>query len=118
MQRGDVILVDLDSPISQVGHVQTGRRYAVVISNDQIIPSISVITVVPLTSKDSALRRYPNTIEISPNVYNGLQEKSYALIVQVQTIDRLRILELSGHLEQEVLNKIDQKLIEYLIRNS
>jgi len=118
MQRGDVILVDFDLPISQAGHVQTGRRYALVISNDQIIPSLSVITVVPLTSKDSALQRYPNTIEIWPNVHNGLQEKSYALIVQVQTIDRRRILELSGHLDQLILDQIDQKLIEYLIGNN
>jgi mRNA-degrading endonuclease toxin of MazEF toxin-antitoxin module len=115
MQRGDVILVDLDSPISQVGHVQTGRRYAVVISNDQIIPSLSVITIIPLTSKDSAMRRYPNTIEITPNIHNGLQEKSYALIVQIQTIDRQRILEMSGHIDQAILDQIDQKLIEYLI---
>ena len=118
MQRGDVIFVDFDSPISLVGHVQTGPRYAVVISNDKIIPSISTITVVPLTSKESALQRYHNTIEIWPNVQNGLTEKSYALIVQVQTIDRRRILELSGHLDQGILDQIDEKLIEYLIRNS
>jgi len=118
MKRGIIIFVDLISPITQVGHVQTGPRYAVVISNDQIIPSLSVITIIPLTTEESALRKFPNTIEIWPNVQNGLKEKSYALIIQVQTIDRRRILELSGHLDQEILNQIDQKLIEYLIRNS
>lgn len=117
MKRGDIIFVNFNSPISQVGHVQTGPRYAVVISNDQIIPSLSVITIVPLTAEESALRKFPNTIEIWPNVQNGLKEKSYALIVQVQTIDRRRILELSGHLDQVILNQIDLKLIEYLIRN-
>jgi mRNA-degrading endonuclease toxin of MazEF toxin-antitoxin module len=104
--------------ISQTGHVQTGRRYAVVISNDKIIPSSSVVTVVPLTSKESALRVYPNAIELRPNVQNGLTEKSYALIAQVQTIDRLRVVELSGHLDPVDLNKIVQKLIEYLIGSS
>jgi len=118
MKRGDIVFVDFDAPISQVGHVQTKPRYAVVISNDQVVPSLSVITVVPLTGKESALRKYPNTIEIWPNVQNGLKEKSYALIVQVQTIDRQRILELSGHLDPVILDQIDQKLIEYLIGKS
>lgn len=99
MKKGEVWNVELPSP---EGHEQTGTRPALILSE----PEANTVIIVPFTSNIQALR-FLHTIEIEPTKENGLLELSIALVFQVRAIDKKRLKEKVGDLEQEKLREID-----------
>lgn len=72
MNAGEIFWVEF--PASG-GRAQAGRRPAIVVQKDKIVPTVLLI---PLTTQQDALR-FSGTILIEPNPSNHLRQPSVAL---------------------------------------
>lgn len=86
MQKFDIILVDLN-PIKW--SEQSWIRPCIVIQNDNanIFAKTFVIAII-----SSVIKVYPHTLIINPSQINWLKEISRIDLLQVRTIDELRII--------------------------
>jgi len=98
MKRDDVILVELPPPLGGAGREQSGRRPAIVASDDS--PGLPTIMVAPLTSQLAALR-FPHTLRVEPSADNGLSVPSVILLFQLQVVDKRRVVRVVGKIDQE-----------------
>src|SRR5437016_10041355 len=104
MPRGDVVEVALPPPAG--GHEQAGRRFAVIVQQDDVRATEPLIVMVPTTTNDRApFFRY--AVHLSPSPANGLTVDCTALVGQLRALDRQRILRTVGRLEPATLAKID-----------
>lgn len=114
MQRGDIVLVNLPKPTGTPGHEQFGSRPALVVHNHkQSGNSLSVIMIVPMTSKFKA-QNFPRTILMQPSEQNGLSKPSVLLVFQLRAIDKRRIERKIGIVEKNILQKVNQELRKLL----
>ncbi|MBI1904044.1 MAG: type II toxin-antitoxin system PemK/MazF family toxin [Planctomycetia bacterium] len=110
MNRGDVVRVDLPAPKGKPGHEQVGERPAVIVQDAAIITANpSTVVVVPLTSKQAALR-FPQAFLIKKTADNGLDVDSVALTHQIRAVDQARVLRTVGKLSDEVIKELDDHL--------
>lgn len=109
MQEGDIYLVEI--PLSD-GHEQTGQRPAIVV---QAVGSdkLPTVLIVPLTSKLGAAG-FPFTFKIKPDQSNNLDVASVALVFQLRAIDKRRLRNKIGRIEQGKLKLLKQKLKEIM----
>ena len=105
MRRGDVCLVDL-RPRS--GSERTGRRPAVVVSNDgfNLTDAWRSIVIVPISSSRRALRPGPSVALLARGTA-GLQRASAALCHQITTVDRAKLTERIGALPPSDLARVE-----------
>jgi len=106
MKKGDVCLVEF---MSFRGHEQIGLRPAIVMSEE----SANLVLVIPLTSKLEALK-YNYSLEINPSEKNGLNTKSVAMIFQLRAVDKRKIKNKIGGIEEKVLKNIDLQIKKIL----
>ena len=106
IKRGDMYYADL-SPV--VGSEQGGIRPVVIIQNDLGNKYSPTVIAVAITSK-LGKTKLPTHIEInSKNI--GLKSDSVILAEQVRTIDKSRLKEKIGHINDDLLmNKINNAL--------
>lgn len=115
--RGDLYYADL-TPV--IGSEQGGIRPVVVIQNDMGNRYSPTIIVAAITSRNTKAN-LPTHVAI-PRIVSGLKCDSTVLMEQVRTIDRERIREYIGHLNDSWMSRIDQSLcvsmgLNYLIAN-
>jgi len=102
--RGDVWLVDFGEP---VGHEQSGRRPAVVVSADPLNESrAGVVIVVPTTTTP---RHLPSHVELD-QAGSGLDELSYAKCEDVKSISEQRLIGQLGAVSDVVMFEIARAL--------
>lgn len=111
MKRGDIYLVDL--PFSSAGHEQGGNRPALIVHNDETSKILSVIMIIPFTSKLSA-QRFQHTMVIQPTKENGLNQISILLINQLRAIDRKRITNKIGSLDPVTMAQVNNAMKQLL----
>jgi len=105
IRRGDIFYADL-SPV--VGSEQGGIRPVLVIQNDIGNKFSPTIIVSAITSQlDKA--RLPTHIEIMGECF-GLSRNSIVLPEQVRTIDKRRLREKAGHLDDYLMRRVDHAL--------
>jgi mRNA interferase MazF len=109
MARGDIVLVNLPQPIGSAGHEQVGNRPALIVHDDATIATLSVIMIIPFTSQLSA-QNFPHTILVQPSVENGLNYPSVLLVFQLRAIDRNRITTAIGHLEEPLMQRVNEEM--------
>jgi mRNA interferase MazF len=81
------------------GSEQAGRRPVLVISQERINQLLPVVNVVPLTSRKSDTRViYPNEV-LLPAGTAGLRMDSIALCYQIRTLDKSRLGQELGELD-------------------
>lgn len=98
-------------PDPSVGSEQTGRRPVLVISSDDAIDAISsVVTTIPLTTRD---RGWATHIRISGE-NTGLTQPSWALCEQVRTISTQRIAGRLGAVDTATLTNVT-RVLRYLL---
>ena len=106
IRRGDMFYADL-SPV--VGSEQGGIRPVVIIQNDignKHSPTVIAAAITSQTGKN----KLPTHIEIGME-NSGLKADSVVLAEQIRTIDKSRLKEKIGHIEDdEVMNKINSAL--------
>lgn len=104
-KRGDIYFVDFGK--RKDTKKQQGIRPVVVVSNNKANTHSPVITVVPLTSKIHKKRFLPTRVYIPVSSGSGLNSVSVALAEQVDSIDKIRLLEKRGHINSKsIMDKI------------
>jgi len=109
MKRGDIVLVDLPQTADGAGHEQVGTRPALIVHDDATSDTLSVIMIVPFTSNMKA-QRFPHTILVEPTEENGLMVQSILLVFQLRAIDKQRVTRKIGHLEDDLIKKVNQEM--------
>ncbi len=106
IKRGDMFYADL-SPV--VGSEQGGVRPVLIIQNDmgnKYSPTVIAAAITSQTNKT----KLPTHIELDENT-EGLKSNSVILTEQIRTIDKSRLKERIGHIDDtEVMNKINNAL--------
>lgn len=106
VKRGDMFYADL-SPV--VGSEQGGIRPVLIIQNDmgnKYSPTVIAAAITSQTGKN----KLPTHIEIGSQEY-GLKSDSIVLAEQIRTIDKSRLKEKIGHIDDiTVINKINNAL--------
>ncbi len=106
IKRGDMFYADL-SPV--IGSEQGGIRPVVIIQNDLGNKYSPTVIAAAITSQMSKTK-LPTHIEIESKDC-GLKSDSVILAEQIRTIDKSRLKEKIGHIEDEsVMNKINDAL--------
>ncbi len=106
IKRGDMFYADL-SPV--VGSEQGGVRPVLIIQNDlgnKYSPTVIAAAITSQTNKT----KLPTHIEIKGDS-QGLKSNSVVLTEQIRTIDKSRLKEKIGHIDDKfVMNKINNAL--------
>lgn len=106
MNRGDIYWAELDP---RSGSEQKGVRPVIILSHNvfnQALKWKSVI-VVPISTSTSQAKRSP-TIVVLPKGKSGLIKESFAICHQITTIDRRKLKQYLGNLDQNYLKQVEQ----------
>lgn len=106
MNKGEIWLVEIPETD---GHEQAGKRPVIVVADT----SSNIVIIVPFTSNIQALR-FSHTIEVEPSKENGLTAKSIALVFQIRAIDKKRLKNKIGSLENTIIKKMGNMLKDLL----
>ncbi|MBB6447664.1 type II toxin-antitoxin system PemK/MazF family toxin [Bacillus benzoevorans] len=105
VKRGDVYFADL-SPV--VGSEQGGVRPVLVIQNDignRFSPTVIIAAITAQIQK----AKLPTHVEIDAQRY-GFERDSVILLEQIRTIDKQRLTDKITHLDEEMMEKVDEAL--------
>ncbi len=105
IRKGDIYYADL-SPV--VGSEQGGIRPVLVVQNDignRYSPTIIIAAITSQINK----AKLPTHVEIKGDDY-GLSKDSVLLLEQIRTIDKKRLGEKIGHVEDDIIEKVDDAL--------
>jgi len=105
VKRGDIFYADL-SPV--VGSEQGGVRPVLVVQNDvgnKFSPTVIISAITSQINK----AKLPTHIEITADEY-GLAKDSVILLEQIRTIDKRRLKEKIGRLDEELMQMVDDAL--------
>lgn len=105
IKRGDIYYADL-SPV--IGSEQGGVRPVLVVQNDIGNKYSPTVIAAAITSQINKAK-LPTHIEISAQDY-GLQKDSVILLEQIRTIDKKRLKEKIGHLDDELMDKVNEAI--------
>ena len=105
VKRGDIYYADL-SPV--VGSEQGGIRPVLVIQNDVGNKYSPTVIAAAITSKINKAKM-PTHIELSANEY-GLNKDSVIFLEQIRTIDKRRLREKIGKLDELMMKSVDKAL--------
>jgi len=109
MARGDILTVDIPASSGRTGHEQVGYRPAIVVQTDVTDAGLPTTMIVPLTSNLSALR-FPHTLRVDPSPQNGLTVPSVLLVFQLRAIDKGRLRNNIGRLEQNHVQQLEAEI--------
>ena len=103
VKRGDIYYADL-SPV--VGSEQGGVRPVLIIQNDtgnRYSPTVIAAAITSQTGK----AKLPTHLDLPVDHSCGLSRDSVVLLEQVRTLDKKRLREKMGHVEENVMEKVD-----------
>ena len=105
IKRGDIYYADL-SPV--IGSEQGGLRPVLVIQNDtgnKYSPTVITAAITSQTNKT----KLPTHIELYAENF-GLAKNSVILLEQIRTIDKRRLKEKMGHLDEKLMDKVNDAI--------
>ena len=105
VRRGDIFYADL-SPV--VGSEQGGVRPVLIVQNDvgnRFSPTVIAAAITSQTEKS----RLPTHINLHSEQC-GLHKDSVILLEQIRTLDKRRLRECMGRLEETVMDKVDRAI--------
>ena len=105
IKRGDIFYADL-RPV--IGSEQGGVRPVLIIQNDTGNKHSPTVICAAITSKMNKAK-LPTHVEINAERY-GIIKDSVILLEQVRTIDKSRLKEKIGTLDDETMEKVKQAL--------
>ena len=110
VKRGDIYYADL-SPV--IGSEQGGMRPVLIVQNDIGNKFSPTVIAAAITSKVGKTK-LPTHIDVLRGAQGcmemGLARDSVILLEQIRTIDKRRLKERMGHLEDSVMQKVDSAL--------
>ena len=105
VKRGDIFYADL-SPV--VGSEQGGVRPVLIVQNDTGNRHSPTVIAAAITSQ-TGKARLPTHIELSANTY-GLPKESVVLLEQIRTLDKRRLREHMGRLDEAQMQRVDNAI--------
>ncbi|MDM5450853.1 type II toxin-antitoxin system PemK/MazF family toxin [Peribacillus simplex] len=105
VKRGDVYFADL-SPV--VGSEQGGTRPVLILQNDignRFSPTVIVAAITAQIQK----AKLPTHVEINAKKY-GFERDSVILLEQIRTIDKQRLTDKITHLDEPMMQKVNEGL--------
>jgi mRNA interferase MazF len=105
VKRGDIYYADL-SPV--VGSEQGGLRPVLIVQNDVGNKYSPTVIAAAITSK-LGKTRLPTHIDVYAEKV-GLQRDSVVLLEQIRTIDKRRLKEKMGHLDDHMMQAVDEAI--------
>jgi mRNA interferase MazF len=106
MRRGDICWADLGDPI---GSEPGFRRPVLVIQDDEFnVSKLATVIVLSITS-NVALRKLPGCVFLESQE-TGLGKDSVVNVTQIRTLDKSRIDELVGQLDDAVMFMVDNAM--------
>ena len=105
IRRGDIYYADL-SPV--VGSEQGGLRPVLIVQNDVGNKYSPTVIAAAITSKLSKTK-LPTHIDVFADKV-GLQRDSVVLLEQIRTIDKTRLKEKMGHLDDDMMHQVDEAI--------
>lgn len=105
VKRGDIFYADL-SPV--VGSEQGGLRPVLIVQNDVGNKYSPTVIAAAITSKlDKA--KLPTHIDVYAEEF-GLAKNSVVLLEQIRTLDKRRLREKMGHLDEILMQKVNDAI--------
>ncbi len=105
VKRGDIFYADL-SPV--VGSEQGGVRPVLIIQNDTGNKHSPTVIAAAITSQ-TGKAKMPTHIELSAHQY-GLPKNSLVLLEQIRTLDKRRLREKMGRLDDTLMDRVDNAI--------
>ncbi len=105
IRRGDIFYADL-SPV--IGSEQGGLRPVLIVQNDVGNKYSPTVIAAAITSKMSKAK-LPTHIDIFAEKV-GLLKDSVILLEQIRTIDKKRLKEKMGHLDNDTMNEVNDAI--------
>ncbi len=105
IKRGDIYYADL-SPV--VGSEQGGLRPVLIVQNDVGNKYSPTVIAAAITSR-LGKAKLPTHIDVYADKV-GLQKDSVILLEQIRTIDKKRLGEKMGHLDDEMMMAVDEAI--------
>ena len=105
VKRGDIYYADL-SPV--VGSEQGGMRPVLIVQNDTGNKHSPTVIAAAITSQ-TGKARLPTHIELNAQSV-GLSRDSVILFEQIRTIDKSRLRERMGKLDENTMTKVDNAI--------
>lgn len=105
VKRGDIYYADL-SPV--IGSEQGGIRPVLIIQNDMGNKYSPTVIIAAITSQINKAK-LPTHIEISSEEY-GLNKDSVILLEQLRTIDKRRLKDKIGHINNVLMERVDNAI--------
>ncbi len=105
IKRGDIFYADL-SPV--VGSEQGGMRPVLIVQNDVGNKHSPTVIAAAITSK-LGKTRLPTHIDVYAERV-GLAKDSVILLEQIRTIDKQRLGEKMGHLDDSIMNEVNNAI--------
>ncbi len=102
IKRGDIFYADL-SPV--IGSEQGGLRPVLIVQNDVGNKYSPTVIAAAITSR-MGKTRLPTHIDIHADRV-GLAKDSVILLEQIRTLDKKRLKEKMGHLDDDVMDKVN-----------
>ena len=102
VKRGDIFYADL-SPV--VGSEQGGTRPVLIVQNDTGNKHSPTVIAAAITSQTNKAK-LPTHIELNGREV-GLTKNSVVLLEQIRTIDKRRLREHMGRLDENMMNRVD-----------
>ena len=105
VRRGDIFYADL-SPV--IGSEQGGVRPVLIVQNDignKFSPTVIAAAITSKTDKS----KHPTHIDVYAEKY-GLARDSVILLEQIRTLDKKRLKEKMGHLDDDLMNRVNNAI--------
>lgn len=110
IQRGEIYLADLGEG---VGSEQKGIRPVLIVQNNRGNKYSPTVTVLPITTKIHKSSGLPTHVIIDK--MGGLKVKSATIAEQIVTIDKTRLIEYMGSLDERFMrDNIDRSILVQL----
>jgi mRNA interferase MazF len=107
-KKGEIYLVNFDPTI---GHEVKKKRPALILSNNIHNQYSPLVTVAPLSPNTNKV--YPFEVYV-PNKLTGLNENSKIMIIQLRSIDKKRLINKIGNIEdKKITNNINKVISEH-----
>jgi len=108
MKQGEIWYADLNP---SKGGEQAGLRPVVVISGNLLNQHLSVVIVMPLTTK---IKNYKGNPVLSPSKTNGLKTESEVLVFHIRSVSKDRLVRKLGVMGKSDLDRAAQTLNDIL----
>jgi mRNA interferase MazF len=108
LKQCEIWLADLN-PFRGSG--QKGFRPVIILSGNLLNTLMPVVIICPLTTK---IKGYKGNIVLTPDGTNGLGEKSEAVIFQIRSVAKERLVKKIGQINQSQFHELKQGLDDLL----